>query len=301
MKMKIDFRHAAMLLALGACFTSCSDDDDPAIDTDVTVTIDFEGAGNTLAGPTSYGANLYYGYSGTQYTEAEFPVTTGVKLHIGINNSAWSGEIDFFGGGMALSKWNIRSNTEDTQAAGWWYSYENQCSVYNLDSSDGSNNGAGARGSNTFVVVYGYNDSNNDSASRMYFTSDAELALGNIQLCNSSYVYGTLANGNPYGNTPDQSMEEAKGWFRVEFYGYDAQGNATNGGKPVEFYLCDYRAGSATYTASIVRWTACDLSALGKVNSVMVNFAGSDTGTYGLNTPAYVCLDNLEVKVPVVK
>ena len=301
MKMKIDFRHAAMILALGACFTSCSDNDEPEGSSDVTVTVDFEAAGRILAGPTSYGANLYYGYDGKQYTEAEFPVTGNVNLHIGLNVSSWTGEIDFYGGGMALSQWNIRSNTDASQADGWWYTYENQCSVYNLDSTDCSNNGAGARGSNTFVIANGYNDDNNDSASRMYFTSKAEFALGTVQLCNSSYVYGVMANGNPYGVTPDKNMEEAGGWFCVEFYGFDAEGNATNDGIPVEFYLCDYRAGSATYTPAITTWTACDLSALGKVNAVEVNFRGSDTGTWGLNTPAYVCLDNLEVKVPAVK
>ena len=52
MKMKIDFRHAAMILALGACFTSCSDNDEPEGSSDVTVTVDFEAAGRILAGPT---------------------------------------------------------------------------------------------------------------------------------------------------------------------------------------------------------------------------------------------------------
>jgi len=300
MKMKIDFRHVAMILALGACFTSCSDDDDDPVPTDVTVTVDFESADNILAGPTSYGANLY-STDDNQYTDAEFPITTGVKLHIGLNVSEWTGKKDFFGGGMVLSDWNIRSNTSADQAANWWYSYENQCSVYNLDSTDGSNNGAGARGSNTFVVANGYDDENSESAPRMYFTSNAELALGTVQLCNSSYAYGVLVNGSGYGANPDKTMEESEGWFCVEFYGFDAQGNATNDGIPVVFYLCDYRAGSSTYTAAISKWTPCDLSALGKVNSVKLNFHGSDTGTYGLNTPAYVCLDNLEVKVPPVK
>lgn len=300
MKMKIDFRHAAMILALGACFTSCSDDDDNAIK-EVIATVDFETPGITLAGPTSYGANLYFDYKeGTKFTEAELPVTTDVKLHIGINESIWTEEIDFTAGGMALSQWNLRSNPKDltTTATDWWYSYRNQCSVYNMNSVDGANKGAGAAGSNTFAIVFGYSDNNSmSSCSRMYFTGKAEFPLKSVELCNTSYVYGTMMNANPYGTTPDKSLKEAKGWFKAEFYGFDAEGNPTNGGKPVEFYLADYRDGSATYTEAIDAWKTCDLSALGKVNAVEINFKGSDYGQWGLNTPAYVALDNLRVDV----
>lgn len=296
--MKIDFRHIAMFLALGACFTSCSDDDDDELTTEIYTTVDFEAAGITLAGPTSYGANLYYDYSGAKFTEAELPVDGDVKLHIGVNKSAWSGNTDFYGGGMALSQWNVRSNPADSMATDWWYSYENQCSVYNINSTDGKNLGAGANSSNTFALVFGYGDENSmSSCSRMYFTNNAEYQLATVQVCNSSYVYGTIVNGNPYGNTPDKTLKEAEGWFAVEFYGFDAEGNPTNGGKPVEFYLADFRNGSSTYTEAVDTWKACDLSALGKVNAVEINFNGSDYGQWGLNTPAYSCIDNLRINI----
>lgn len=294
MKTIIKFRHAAMLLALGSCVASCSEDDStPAAQ---IITIDFETPGTILAGPTSYGANLYDGYKGTQYTEAEFPVSDGVKLHIGVNVSSWTGTIDFYGGGMALSQWNYMSNTPELSNPGWWCSYENQCSVYNTKSIDGANHGAGADGSNTFAVSFGYSGPNSSSnCSRMYFTNKTEYQLRSIEVCNTAYVYGTMANGNPFGNTPDKNLEEAEGWFMVEFYGYDAAGNPTNGGKPVEFYLADYRKDSPTRTKAIDKWTTCSLQELGNVNAIEVNFKGSDTGTFGLNTPSYVCLDNLRI------
>lgn len=293
-----------MFLALGACFTSCSDDDDsddPA-NNRVIVNVDFESADNIIAGPTSYGANLYYGYDGKQYTEAEFPVTATTKLHIGLNVNVYSGEIDFLGGGMALSNWNLRTSPtdmNDVSVLNWWYTYENQCSVYNVNSLDGSNNGAGAGGSNTFVVSNGYKNDvfDTNTCGRMNFTGGAEYEVRSIELCNSSYVYGTLMHGNPYGNDPEKSIEEVGGWFSVKFYGYDAQGNPTNGGQPVVYYLCDYRADSPTRSAAIDKWHTCDLSALGKVNAIEVDFDGSDCGAYGLNTPAYVCLDNVKVDV----
>jgi len=293
MRKQLIYSAVALTMSLG--FVSCSDDDGPK---DRLVEIGFEGGSNILAGPTSYGANLYYGYDGTQYTEAEFPVTDDVKLHIGLNKSVWSGEIDFYGGGMALSQWNIRTNPAEQSAVDWWYSYKNQCSVYNLQSGDGTNKGAGADGSDTFVIANGYSDNNSmSSSSRMYFTGKAEFQAIGIEVCNSSFAYGVLMNGNPSGNDAGKKIKEAEGWFKAEFYGFDSEGNPTNGGNPVEFYLCDYRPGSATYTETVSKWTACDLRALGKVNAIEVNFKGSDTGAYGLNTPAYVCLDNFTVSV----
>lgn len=211
MKKQLIYSAVALTMSLG--FVSCSDDDGPD---SRLVEIGFEGGSNILAGPTSYGANLYYGYDGTQFTEAEFPVTDDVKLHIGINESVWSGEIDFYGGGMALSQWNIRTNPADKTAADWWYSYQNQCSVYNLQSGDGTNKGAGAGGSDTFVIANGYSDPNSmSSSSRMYFTGKAEFQAVGIDVCNSSYVYGVLMNGNPYGNDAERISRKLKAGSRL--------------------------------------------------------------------------------------
>ena len=77
-------------------------------------------------------------------------------------------------------------------------------------------------------------------------------------------------------------------------YGYDAQGSAVNGGKPLEFYFCDYRNASNPVEL-VTTWRSWDLSALGKVNKIKIDFEGSDTGDWGLNTPAYLCIDNVKV------
>ena len=58
---------------------------------------------------------------------------------------------NFSCGGLALSKWNYRTNpssaevitiTGDTIPSDWWYSYNNQMSVYDTTSVNGSNEGA---------------------------------------------------------------------------------------------------------------------------------------------------------------
>ena len=36
---------------------------------------------------------------------------------------------------------------------------------------------------------------------------------------------------------------------------------------------------------------------MGRVNKVVFNFEGSDTGQWGLNTPAYLALDNITIRM----
>lgn len=66
-------------------------------------------------------------------------------------------------------------------------------------------------------------------------------------------------------------------------------------------------AGESTGTVSlrlvdglhhVDRWTWWDLSSLGKVSSVKLDFQASEdqVGDYGLNTPAYVAIDDIAVR-----
>ena len=152
--MKKNFRFMAMaaVAVAAAVFTGCSSDDDflssydeSAIQTRATFAtqvINFDNATeDELAGPTSYGANLYNGdvvgwYEASTGFYTEFNTINGVQK--------------FYCGGIAPSNWNIRSNGT-THSQDWWYSYQNQCSVYNTAVADGASN-AGYSGSNFGIV-----------------------------------------------------------------------------------------------------------------------------------------------------
>jgi len=59
----------------------------------------------------------------------------------------------------------------------------------------------------------------------------------------------------------------------------------------VDYYLADFRNGKSYLTN---QWVKVDLSSLGKVDNLIFLFDSSDKGTFGVNTPKYVCIDNLE-------
>ncbi|HBE55718.1 MAG TPA: hypothetical protein DDW22_06960, partial [Prevotellaceae bacterium] len=64
--------------------------------------------------------------------------------------------------------------------------------------------------------------------------------------------------------------------------------NGTNPTDSVNVALC--AAGGF-----MTKWCTCSIASLGKVTSLKFTMEGSDTGEYGLNTPAYFALDNVVI------
>ncbi len=63
----------------------------------------------------------------------------------------------------------------------------------------------------------------------------------------------------------------------------------------IEYYLADYRFDESEKDYIIKTWQWVDLSSLGKVDSLMFGLESSDNGDWGMNTPAYFCMDDLTV------
>lgn len=256
-----------------------------------TATLDFESVESKyLAGQTSYGANLYNAekdhttYDGDQFISYTDPAT---GLVIGINDYedtyvTMSTYKSFYGGGLAISQWN-------DMATG---TYLNQCSVYYKDASTGK---GGAEGSSTFAVAYGYDDQSaygrDNRAVLRFADASTEAVIKSLYVCNTTYTYLSLKNGNSFS---EPLTYDNKGFFRVTFTGFDAAGVETG---TVEHYLADFRTASDPGLSE--GWHKVDLSSLGSVQKVVINFEGSDMGEYGLNTPAYCAIDNIEVQLPI--
>ena len=129
-----------------------------------------------------------------------------------------------------------------------------------------------------------------------FFAKDSTYLVSSISVCNSTYTALTMKNGDPYGfskkfggttgNDPD--------WYKMTVIGYSATGDSV---KSVNFYLADYRFTDNSKDYIINKWTTVDLSSLGKINKITFRLSSSDNGAYGMNTPAYVCLDNLKYEI----
>ncbi len=160
------------------------------------------------------------------------------------------------------------SNLTDQTTAG----YLNQYSVYAA---------AGSNGSKQFCVLY----HSTYGAENSRITFDSLAHVKSLQINNSTYVYLTLKDGNDGSGIAKRPCGEGD-WFKVTLTGKN--GVDTTG--TVDYYLADFRDGK-TYICDT--WTNVDLSALGAVTDIYFSFDGTDQGDWGLNTPAYTCIDNL--------
>ena len=175
--------------------------------------------------------------------------------------------------GFGLTPIQNNRYAPSNSASDWWYSYNNQCSVYNTDATQ-TQKGAGAGGSDVFAILYGYQDSMNQSYMKCPELSFVEpVTLKSLEYCNSSYVYGVLENGNQFGDSIIVIAQRSK-------------------------YLADYQD-SHSEVVPVHTWTmwnfAEDGGVIGGVKTIKFNFDGSDKSAWGLNTPAYICLDNINV------
>lgn len=164
---------------------------------------------------------------------------------------------------------------------GWWYGYglSNSTSTEfnSLNDQFNSSVGTGVDGSSNYCVAY-------PSGTEVVLTStlDGDTISG-AYITNNAYAISSMKNGDSF------AKKFAKGdWFKLTVTGTTADGENS-----LDFYLSDFRSENEADHYMLDTWQWLDLRSLGKVYSLKFTFSSSDTGTYGMNTPAYLCMDNL--------
>lgn len=154
--------------------------------------------------------------------------------------------------------------------------FENQYSVFSK-----------TNGKNTFAIYY----PSWEGDAFISFPDHEMHGIRSMDICNTTYSALSMKNGDSYckkfggttGNDPD--------WFKVDVSGYDKDGTKTG---TVTVYLSDFRASNAAGDYILDKWTTIDLSALGRIHHIGLEFSSTDAGAYGINTPTYLCLDNVK-------
>lgn len=195
------------------------------------------------------------------------------------NAAGWSsGGVSFgntftdFGGGFSAWAGFAYSTVSDTVTAG----FGNQYAAYSRTVAN-----AGVYG----VAYY----SAYDPAPAIGFAGP--VAPQSIRLTNTTYAALDMASGSDYSKKFGGATGADPDWLTVTLTGYDAQ-NAVTGA--VTFYLADFRFADGASDYLVDEWTSVDLTGLGTgVTKILLGFASSDTGMFGINTPTYVALDDL--------
>ncbi|MDR2065930.1 MAG: DUF4465 domain-containing protein [Prevotellaceae bacterium] len=167
------------------------------------------------------------------------------------------------------------SNNHDMTTAG----YTNDASVYHESGHSGSK----------FAVCYNGGSSMMGPGyeSEFYVADSSNKVFDHVYLTNSTYAALEMLNGG-FGKQFSYADHD---WFKLIIKGFDSSGTEKGS---VEFYLADFRTENSG--GIVTEWTKVDLKPLGAVQKLQFSLSSSDTGLYGMNTPAYFCLDDLAIR-----
>ncbi len=167
--------------------------------------------------------------------------------------------------------WAI-SATTDTQTPGFLNQYS-------------ATPGGGAAGSLTYAVAYCFSG----CTINLQGPAAGGLVEG-LYLTNSTYAYFSMLNGDPFSKKFGGETGGDPDFFRLTIKKFL---NGEPGPDSVDFYLADYRFTDNSQDYIIDGWAYVDLRTLGNADSLWFRLSSSDIGVFGMNTPAYFCMDNL--------
>ena len=105
--------------------------------------------------------------------------------------------------------------------------------------------------------------------------------VNGLWFTNSAYSVNSILNGDTYSGPAFDDTD----WFKCTVFGKKQDGSTVS----VDIDL----AKDGDYVKD---WQYCNLRKLGKVTEIWFEFSGSRTSYGYLNTPAYICIDDIEVE-----
>ena len=165
-------------------------------------------------------------------------------------------------GGTYFAAFTLTNKTSKTANAGFDNPYESAC--------------GGAKSGSNYVVY------NPPYGAVTAVTAPVARVVSGFYVTNTTYAENVILNGNDFARKLDQEGDV----FTLKITGYAADDSETGS---VSYNLAEVKEGKLYYVKD---WRWVDLTSLGKVKYVKFEFEGSDTGEYGLNTPAYFAMDS---------
>ena len=101
---------------------------------------------------------------------------------------------------------------------------------------------------------------------------------------NTTYAYNSIRDGDMFARKFHNGD-----WFKLIVRGFHSGAMLPDS---VTVYLADFLFPDTTMNYILKTWEWVNTGTLGNVDSLQLSLRSSDNGLYGMNTPAYFCIDN---------
>jgi len=204
------------------------------------------------------------------------------KLHPGqhLNNAA--PDHGFKSGSIELP------NFYDSQFdywSGWAISADTNRTTPGFQNQYSSIAGHGALGTATYATGYVYDP----SIIRLQPNAIGKPMIG-FYVTNSTYSYLSMKYGDSFAKKFGGESGKDPDFFLMTIKKYSGGALADDS---INIYLADYRSSDPGKDFILSDWKYVDLTTLGEVDSLVLRMTSSDVGVFGMNTPAYICIDQV--------
>jgi len=144
--------------------------------------------------------------------------------------------------------------------------------------------GVGQGRSNTYGVAYvGWEEPPTATLS-------TAQTLQGLYVTNNNFAYYSMRDGSLFAKKFGGQTGDDPDWLKLTITGKDTAGDVTG---TADFFLADFRPADNDQDYIVDSWQFIDLTTLGQVKALQFVLASSDTGTFGMNTPGYFCIDTV--------
>ncbi len=200
------------------------------------------------------------------------------------SNSYWNGSDGSGGFSSGGAFFNNSYDSDYGSWSGWSYSNVNYSNTsFELDPIGNpwyqfaAVTGTGVGGNAIYAVGYGNSGMLSDGVLPTIAIPNG-MQVQSAMFTNTTYAAASMLNGDQFAKQFGPSD-----WFLLTISGLNSSGSSVGS---VNYYL----ASSGTITT---KWQTVNLSSLSLATSLEFDLHSSDTGLYGMNTPAYFAMDDL--------
>lgn len=203
---------------------------------------------------------------------------------------------DGHGAGASPGTWTSQGATFNTgtYGPGWSYSNVTDNTTAGHLNQWSAITGTDASGSGNYVIGTTF------SPNGAYFNLPGSERISSIAVTNTTYAYLSMLNGDEFAKDFGGTTGDDEDFFQVTFTGFDSSNGLGGTLGSVDFFLADYRFADNANDYIVDSWQTVDLTSLGNARSIGISFASSDVGSFGMNTPAYVAIDNISFQAAAV-